>query len=65
MNKALLFISETRDELKKVTWPDKQKVVSLSQTVIVVSLVIGLYLGSLDFIFNEIIQFVLKSSTGN
>lgn len=65
MNKALLFISETRDELKKVTWPDKKKVVSLSQTVIVVSLVIGLYLGSLDFVFNGIIQFVLKSSTGN
>jgi preprotein translocase subunit SecE len=54
------FLKEVRDELKKVVWPTKQEVVRLTMVVIIVSLIVGFYLGGLDYIFTKIMAFVLK-----
>lgn len=42
------FIGETITELKKVTWPTRQDTVRLTMVVIVISLIIGLYIGIID-----------------
>jgi len=54
------FLKETRDELKKVVWPTRQDVVRLTFVVIIVSLVVGLFLGGADFVFTKLIEKVLK-----
>jgi len=54
------FLKETRDELKKVVWPSRQEVIRLTFVVIAVSLVVGLFLGGLDFVFTKIIETVVK-----
>lgn len=54
------FFSEVKSELKKVTWPPKDQVIRLTGVVIIISLVVGLFIGSLDFIFTSLIQFIIK-----
>ncbi len=55
-----VFLRETKDELKKVVWPTRQEVIRLTFVVIAVSLLVGLFLGGLDFIFVKIIGTVVK-----
>ena len=54
------FLKETRDELKKVVWPTRQEVIRLTFVVIIISLIVGLFLGGLDFVFVKIIETVVK-----
>ena len=54
------FLKEARDELKKVVWPTRQEVIRLTFVVIVISLIVGLFLGGLDFVFVKIIGTVIK-----
>ena len=51
------FISETIAELKKVTWlkwPDE--VLYLTVLVLIVSVVVGLFLGIIDFGFTKLVN---------
>lgn len=54
------FLKESRIELLKVTWPTRKTTVQLTQVVLIVSLIIGIYLGLLDFIFNLLLTAVLR-----
>ncbi len=54
------FFREAVDELRKVVWPSKQEVVRLTFVVIAVSLLVGIFLGGLDFIFTKILETVVK-----
>ena len=39
-----LFLSEVRNELKRVTWPSRQEVYATTVVVILVSIFFGVYL---------------------
>lgn len=54
------FIQEVKAELSKVVWPSKKETVELTILVIVVSVLIGAYVGGLDFIFTSILDIILK-----
>lgn len=60
MATPVTFFEETRAELKKVTWPTRNEVVRLTMVVIAVSLVVGLYVGGLDFVFTKLLQMIVK-----
>lgn len=53
------FFKEVGDELKKVVWPSREEVIRLTVVVIVVSTLIGLYLGGADFILTKIVETVI------
>ena len=54
------FFEETRSELQKVTWPSRNEVTRLTMVVIAVSVLVGLYIGGLDFVFTKLLQFIVK-----
>ena len=54
------FLRETKDELKKVVWPTRQEVIRLTLVVILVSLIVGVFLGGLDFVFVKVIETIIK-----
>lgn len=56
----LAFFRETLGELKKVIWPTKDEVIRLTGVVLIVSIIVGLYVGGLDFIFTKILALFLK-----
>ncbi len=53
-------MSEVKGELTKVTWPTKSQVIRLTGVVIVISLIVALYVGGLDFTFTKIIELILR-----
>ncbi|MDZ4227623.1 MAG: preprotein translocase subunit SecE [Candidatus Levybacteria bacterium] len=60
MATPITFFREVRDELKKVVWPTKQEVIRLTLVVIIISLIVGIFLGGMDFIFVKIIGIIVR-----
>ncbi|MDX9913255.1 MAG: preprotein translocase subunit SecE [Candidatus Moranbacteria bacterium] len=61
MKKIFDFIIEAKAELMKVNWPTKKQTLNYTLIIIGVSLVISLFLGSLDYLFGGILKnFIIK-----
>jgi preprotein translocase subunit SecE len=60
MVKYLNFLKKVFEELKKVTWPSKNLVKTATIAVIVLTLIMALYLWSLDILFTKIITFIME-----
>ncbi|OGH21234.1 MAG: preprotein translocase subunit SecE [Candidatus Levybacteria bacterium RIFCSPLOWO2_01_FULL_38_13] len=54
------FLKEVQDELKKVVWPTRDEIIRLTFVVIFVSVVVGIFLGGLDFILTKLTEIILK-----
>jgi preprotein translocase subunit SecE len=55
-----LFLSEVRNELKRVTWPSQKEVYATTVVVILTSVFFGLYLFLLDEVFFNIVQWIFR-----
>lgn len=53
------FVKESRDELRKVTWPSRQTTVRYTIIVVGACLVIGFVIGGLDFALGEGLKILL------
>jgi preprotein translocase subunit SecE len=60
MISPVTFLFQTQDELKKVTWPKQQEVIRLTAVVIIVSIIVGLYIGGIDYILTQITSYLIK-----
>ena len=58
--RARLFLSEVRNELKRVTWPSQKEVYATTVVVILTSMFFGLYLFLLDQIMLNTFQWILR-----
>jgi preprotein translocase subunit SecE len=54
------YLKESREELKKVTWPSKQEITKYSLIVIVLSIVIATFFGGLDYFLNLGLEALIK-----
>jgi len=54
------FINEVIAELKKVTWPTREETIKLTVVVIVISIIVGAFIGGLDSLFVKVISFIIK-----
>lgn len=59
MKKVISYLKEVVLELKKVSWPDKQQTIDKTVLVIIVSAVMALYIGGLDLLFQQMINFLI------
>jgi preprotein translocase subunit SecE len=55
-----LFLSEVRNELKRVTWPSQKEVYATTVVVIATSVFFGLYLFALDSVLLAVFQWILR-----
>jgi preprotein translocase subunit SecE len=46
------------EELKKVSWPTKKETIRLTAVVIIISLIIGLYIGIIDVLLAKGLEFL-------
>jgi len=58
MGKLKEFLQGVRSELRRVTWPDRKLVLKATVSVIIFSLVVGVYLWVLDLAFTRIISLI-------
>ena len=59
-----LFLSEVRNELKRVTWPSQKEVSATTVVVILVSIFFGLYLFVLDQVLFNAVQWIFRRFGG-
>lgn len=54
------FLHEVVAELKKVTWPTREETVKLTFIVIVLSFIVGAFIGGLDSLFVKVQALLFK-----
>ena len=54
------FLNGIKAEFKKIVWPSKDDIVKQTIAVISSSIVLGIIISILDFIFKFLLNFVLK-----
>lgn len=54
------FVREVVAELKKVTWPTRAETMKLTVVVIVLSFIVGAFIGALDITFLKITSLLFK-----
>lgn len=55
------FASDVASELRKVTWPTRKETIRLTAIVIVISLIIGAYIGIIDILLAKALEVITKS----
>ena len=55
------FLTEVRNEMRRVTWPSRREVYATTVVVILTSAFFGLYLFSLDMILNAAVNWIFRS----
>jgi preprotein translocase subunit SecE len=63
-NALATYLRETRGELRKVTWPTREEAQRLTAIVLGVTLVMALFLGTLDFLFGQAVKSLVEVMAG-
>lgn len=59
-NSVTNFLSETKVELKKVTWPTKQELISNTMVVIIAVILCAALIWIIDSIFSVLFKMILQ-----
>ncbi len=59
-NAVVRYFRETRLELGKVSWPTRREALNLTIIVLVVTTSMAIFLGSLDYLFTQLFELVIK-----
>jgi preprotein translocase subunit SecE len=54
------FLTEVRNELKRVTWPTRKEVYATTVVVILTSAFFGLYLFALDYGLSNLVNWIFR-----
>ena len=55
------FLTEVRNEMRRVTWPSRKEVYATTVVVIITSAFFGLYLFGLDVLLNALVNWIFTS----
>lgn len=61
MPNILNFLLEVKEELLKVSWPTREQTIRYTTLVIIVAVVVGLFLGGLDYLLTLLTAFLLQT----
>jgi preprotein translocase SecE subunit len=53
--RSVLFLVAVREELKKVTWPTRPELIKATRMIIVLSILLGLTIGLMDYLLQLIL----------
>ena len=60
LNRIPKFFNEVKQELKKVSWSDRQELVGATQVVILTTFFLAVYIGFIDFGLSKFLTTFLK-----
>lgn len=60
LKKSRRFLTEVRDELKKVNWTKKEELFASTSVVIITVIILGIYIGLVDVVLTRVIDLVLR-----
>ena len=53
-------VRELRSEVRKVVWPTRRETANMTMVVLALAVVLGIFLGGVDFIFSELFRQLLS-----
>ena len=56
------FLSEVRNEMRRVTWPSRREVYATTLVVLLTAMFFGVYLWGLDLALDRIVRWVFRMS---
>jgi preprotein translocase subunit SecE len=56
MKKIMNFINSIFNEFKQVDWPNKKQITVLSVSVVFISILVSLYIGTIDLLFTSLLK---------
>jgi len=59
LKKIINFLSESTTELKKIKWPTPKETLQYTLIVIIISMIVAIYLTTLDFIFSFLLKKII------
>ncbi len=60
LEKLKAFLTDTKSELKKVTWPNKEELKEATRVVIVGSFLLTMFIGVIDQILSRIVKLIFQ-----
>lgn len=54
------FLTDTKNELKKVTWPTKEELKEATRVVIVASFLLTIFIGAVDQVLSRIVKLIFR-----
>ncbi len=60
IEKLKAFLIDTKNELKKVTWPTKDELKESTRVVIIASFMLTVFIGVIDQILSRIIKLIFQ-----
>lgn len=60
VTKVREYMTSVRTEVGRVSWPSRREVVSLTVLIILMSVVLGVYLGLADLIVTQVLRLLLQ-----
>ncbi len=60
IEKLKTFLIDTKNELKKVTWPTKDELKESTRVVIIASFMLTVFIGVIDQILSRIIKLIFQ-----
>ncbi len=64
MPNIFAFLKEVKEELGKVVWPNRQQTIRYTTLVILVAVVVGIFLGGLDYVLTSLSAFLINNYHG-
>lgn len=58
--KVIDFLSSVKVELDKVVWPTKDQTIKLTTIVILVTLIVGFFIGGIDLLLTKVTELLLN-----
>lgn len=58
-NSVFKYFRDTRAELRKVTWPTQEEAKNLTIIIAIATVVMAVFLGTLDYIFQTVVGYVI------
>ena len=59
-NRIVDYLRGTRTELRKVVWPTRDEAMNLTAVVLLVTVVMTLILGGIDYVFTIVLNLILS-----
>lgn len=54
------YLRDTVSEMKHVSWPTQMQTITYTALVIGVSTIVALFLGAFDYVFTQILNFIIR-----
>ena len=54
------YLKATKGELRHVNWPTRKQATNFTLLVIILAIVVSLLLGFMDFIYSQLLNFILQ-----